>query len=242
MASSFPGSLDSFTNPTSTDAMDASAALYHDTQHANINDAVEAVQAELGTDPAGAQATVKARLDSAEGMLTPMAWPKSGAYFNGNLSYEIATTVAVVANRLHYEAFWCPTSVTLSALALEVTTLSSGNVRMGIYTATRGSDGLVPSSLLVDAGTAATGTTGVKEVATTQALTGQTWYFISAVFDATPTLSRVRGVGARQLDSSIFDPVGVGYYESFTYGALPSTPGTMTITTVAADGRFAVKL
>jgi hypothetical protein len=63
MASSYPGALDSFTNPTSTDAMDASAALYHDVQHANVNDAIEAVQAELGTDPAGTFTTVKARLD-----------------------------------------------------------------------------------------------------------------------------------------------------------------------------------
>ena len=46
MATNFPGSLDSFTNPTSSSTLDSPS---HAGQHANINDAVEAVQAKLGT-------------------------------------------------------------------------------------------------------------------------------------------------------------------------------------------------
>lgn len=63
MASSYPGALDALTNPTATDTMD-SVTVPHATQHANVNDAIEAIQGELGTDPAGASATVKARLDT----------------------------------------------------------------------------------------------------------------------------------------------------------------------------------
>ena len=63
MATSYPGALDNFTNPTSSDTLD-SAAVPHATQHANANDAIEAIEAELGTNPKGSSATVKARLDT----------------------------------------------------------------------------------------------------------------------------------------------------------------------------------
>lgn len=47
MATNFPTSLDTFTNPTSSDAMN-SVTVPHATQHANINDAVEALEAKVG--------------------------------------------------------------------------------------------------------------------------------------------------------------------------------------------------
>ena len=49
MATNFPSSLDSFTNPSGTDAMD-SVTVPHATQHANLNDAVEALEAKVGVD------------------------------------------------------------------------------------------------------------------------------------------------------------------------------------------------
>lgn len=45
MATNFPASLDSLTNPSSGDSL---ASPSHAAQHANINDAMEAVQAKLG--------------------------------------------------------------------------------------------------------------------------------------------------------------------------------------------------
>jgi len=49
MATNFPSSLDSFTNPSGTDAMD-SVTVPHATQHTNLNDAVEALQSKVGVD------------------------------------------------------------------------------------------------------------------------------------------------------------------------------------------------
>ena len=47
----FPTSLDNFTNPTGTDLLENSnAALDHDVQHSNANDAIEALQAKVGVD------------------------------------------------------------------------------------------------------------------------------------------------------------------------------------------------
>jgi hypothetical protein len=45
MATNYPGSLDSLTNPNSSDKLDNPS---HSTQHANANDAIEAVEVKLG--------------------------------------------------------------------------------------------------------------------------------------------------------------------------------------------------
>jgi hypothetical protein len=47
MATSFPASLDTLTNPTSSDSLSSPS---HSAQHANVNDAVEALQAKVGAD------------------------------------------------------------------------------------------------------------------------------------------------------------------------------------------------
>lgn len=47
MATSYPSSLDTFTNPQSTDLLSA-AGVSHASQHANVNDAVEALEAKVG--------------------------------------------------------------------------------------------------------------------------------------------------------------------------------------------------
>jgi hypothetical protein len=47
MATNFPTSIDSLTNPASTDSLDTPS---HSTQHINSNDAIEAIQAKVGVD------------------------------------------------------------------------------------------------------------------------------------------------------------------------------------------------
>ena len=47
MATNFPASLDSLTNPTSSDSLNSPS---HSAQHANANDAIEALQAKVGVD------------------------------------------------------------------------------------------------------------------------------------------------------------------------------------------------
>lgn len=49
MATNFPVSLDALTNPSGSDTLGTTAVL-HSTQHANLNDAVEALQAKVGVD------------------------------------------------------------------------------------------------------------------------------------------------------------------------------------------------
>lgn len=49
MSSTYPTSIDNFTNPVGTDKVNnANAALVHSTQHSQLNDAVEALEAKVG--------------------------------------------------------------------------------------------------------------------------------------------------------------------------------------------------
>lgn len=64
MASSYPNALDAFTNPQPHDRQgDEVGGRTHSEMHGDANDAIEAIQAELGTNPSGDYATVKDRLD-----------------------------------------------------------------------------------------------------------------------------------------------------------------------------------
>ena len=70
MASNFPLSLDSFTNPSSTDAMD-SVSVPHATQHSDLNDAVEALQAKVGADSSAVASSLDykvAQLEASNGV------------------------------------------------------------------------------------------------------------------------------------------------------------------------------
>jgi len=62
MATNYPSGLDSLSNPAGSDALSTG----HASQHANANDAIEAIETELGTEPSGASATVKARFEAIE--------------------------------------------------------------------------------------------------------------------------------------------------------------------------------
>jgi hypothetical protein len=52
-------------NPTANDTLD-SVTVPHHSQHANANDALEAIQTVLGVNPAGSHLTVKDRIIAAE--------------------------------------------------------------------------------------------------------------------------------------------------------------------------------
>lgn len=89
MATSYPGGIDAFTNPTATDSL-ASATVPHATQHANANDAIEAIETELGTNPKGASASVKARLDTLDTTVSGKA-PSASPTFTGTVTTPLTT-------------------------------------------------------------------------------------------------------------------------------------------------------
>jgi len=67
MATNYPNSLDILINPSATDTLN-SGVVPHAQQHANINDAMEAVQTILGVNPSGSYLTVKDRIAASEAL------------------------------------------------------------------------------------------------------------------------------------------------------------------------------
>lgn len=65
MSTNYPTSLDVLTNPSSTDTM---TSVPHSVQHANANDAIEALQAKLGDDSTPASLPSGASLGAAQGV------------------------------------------------------------------------------------------------------------------------------------------------------------------------------
>lgn len=68
MPTQYPDHLDNFINPTASDSL-ASGLVPHAEQHANLNDAVEAIQTVLGINPAGSYLTIKDRIINTETLL-----------------------------------------------------------------------------------------------------------------------------------------------------------------------------
>ena len=94
MASNFPSSLDTFTNPSSSDAMD-SVSVPHATQHANSNDAVEAVQAKVGADSSAVTSSHDYKIAQLEGQ---------GEYvdYSGSITFGNFTLGNGTVNYAHY--------------------------------------------------------------------------------------------------------------------------------------------
>jgi hypothetical protein len=67
MATNYPNSLDILQNPSATDALNSGLVPHH-LQHANANDAIEALQTVLGVLPAGSYLTIKDRIAASEAL------------------------------------------------------------------------------------------------------------------------------------------------------------------------------
>ena len=89
MATNFPTSLDALTNPTSSDSLSSPS---HSAQHANVNDAVEALQAKVGVDGSAVTSSLDYQLANigTRATFTP-TWTSTGtqpALGNGTLVGE----------------------------------------------------------------------------------------------------------------------------------------------------------
>jgi hypothetical protein len=65
MATNFPSALDQLSNPTGADST-GSASVRHSQQHANANDAIEALQAKVGVDGSAVSSSIDARMADVE--------------------------------------------------------------------------------------------------------------------------------------------------------------------------------
>ena len=128
MASNYPSGLDTFTNPAGTDNL--AAGIGHAAQHDNINDAVRAVEVELGTTPKGSDASVAARLArfDANGFVTPIR--TSGGYFDTATNYTLTNNDRVV-DVTGTTAITLPTSTGSAGRTFTVRNNGAGTVTIG---------------------------------------------------------------------------------------------------------------
>lgn len=135
------------------------------------------------------------------------------------------TTGALTANRLYALPFIVPHGATLDRIAINVTTLSAGNVRLGIYN-NNSNVGLYPGTLLTECGAVDVGSTGVKSISINQTLTDGL-YWLSLLSSSTPTIRCLAALTITPLlgySSTLGSEVaGSGVYVSFSYASLPSS-------------------
>lgn len=156
----------------------------------------------------------------------------------GLVNATALTTGAIAANILYaFPIIAPPLRVTLKMLGFNVTTLSAGNARIGLYRNKAYND-LYPGELLADSGDISTGSTGVKQFnpATAIPLTPGEMYWLALVGNATPTL---RALAMASIYPTLGLPAAggtalqVGYSVAHAYAALPN-PFTAAATILTA--------
>lgn len=172
MTTAFPGAVDNFTNPTASDQLD-SVTVPHAAQHANINDAVEAIE------------TYVLATTAAFGFT-------SGLYYRG-LGQAIGLVATV--NQTVYFPFLLGETKTFDRIALTTrnTYAGTGSVRLGIYNndSTTGK----PSTVILDAGTVATtAASTVYQITISQSLTAGAYWLVFNMQTAAATPNYAAGL------------------------------------------------
>ena len=165
-----------------------------------------------------------------------LRYRRVGLYHAGINAADMSTA-ATSANNLDMLPFYVPDSQTFDRIAINVTTLSAGSARLGIYADT---GGVYPGELLVDAGEVDTGTAGIKWCAINVTLLPGL-YWLARIQDAAPTLRSLFHYTMIPLgNADLGVSVVTGYRFAQAYGVLPNPfpAGAVDIT----SGRPAVFL
>jgi hypothetical protein len=150
---------------------------------------------------------------------------KSGAYY-GPSNYTAATQSTSSGNMMAIPVF-LPTAMTAVSIECEVTTAGAAGtlVRLGIYAAGALDN---PGSLILDAGTVAGDTAGVKAIAISQQLSAGLYWLTACPQGGNPSM---RSVGSGSLPPVAPASFGGGnncYYVAGITGAFPATFGSVS--------------
>jgi hypothetical protein len=151
---------------------------------------------------------------------------RSGYFYESTTGGTINTS-QFTRNRLHVQPLFINQSITIDRIGAECTAaVASSTYRLGIYSAN--SNG-VPTSLILDAGTIDTSSTGLKTITINQTLNAG-FYYLAFIYQGGVSLATMRAINA---NTGNYSPVagtsmaGSTYYTSFIEdgftGAMPST-------------------
>lgn len=160
----------------------------------------------------------------------------TGRYYAGYINNTSGATPTLIADTLYGMPFIVGATTTFTGVSINVdTTGTATTARLGIYNMANG----IPTSLVLDCGTVAVGTTGTKEAAISQSLSVGGPYALVAVFNGTCTVKGTTAqanLGAGFLGSSTHSgTVGMGWTGTLTFGALPGTYPSATIIANSGD-------
>ena len=92
MATNFPASLDALTNPSSSDSLNSPS---HSAQHANSNDAIEALQAKVGVDGSAVTSSIDYQLNTGYRYHSTLYFTSSGTFTKASYPWLRAIRVFV---------------------------------------------------------------------------------------------------------------------------------------------------
>jgi hypothetical protein len=150
MATNFPTSLDALTNPQGTDSV---AAVSHAAQHANANDAIEALEAKVGANNSAVTTSIDYRIRALEGASvdTESIQDIVGEMVTGNTETNIVVEYNDTTGKLNFSTGAdVVTTTSLNNTLTDPTTgyVSVSDVGNADGIATLGPDGFVPASEL----------------------------------------------------------------------------------------------
>jgi len=150
MATNFPTSLDALTNPQGTDSV---AAVPHAAQHANANDAIEALEAKVGANNSAVTTSLDYRIRTLESASvdTEAIQDIVGGMVTGNTENNIVVDYNDTTGKLNFSTG--ADVVTTTSLNNTLTNPTTGYVPVSDVgnadgLATLGPDGFVPASQL----------------------------------------------------------------------------------------------
>jgi len=146
---------------------------------------------------------------------------------SGLTSVAASSGVVIVIDQMRAWPFMTSQAITLDRIAIHISSAAAaGNTaRLGIY---NDNGSLYPGTLLLDAGTVATDSTGIKTITISQALSANTLYWLAgnASVNATTnnsqtyTIPMLLGVAATD-----FTTFGSMYFVTSTYSTFPDIIG-----------------
>jgi len=131
MATNFPTSIDALVNPTSVNKLN-DAGVIHADQHANANDAIEALEAKVGVDSSAITTSLDYKIRNIP--LSSITASTSLALGVGSieLGHATDTTIArVSAGVISVEGITVPTISSTNSLTNKILTLSAGTITAG---------------------------------------------------------------------------------------------------------------